>query len=601
MKRKLSSAEIATLEAQGNRAEDWTLIEISPNTDLSRIANCRFYGTVSIGDIGSNIQTSEGFPIEEGIFDSAICNSSIGDHPYIHKVGMMAHYHVGDHCLLYCIDEMIGDKADDPKFVWIEVINENGHRAILPFAGMTVSDAYLWARYRGHRLLMDRLENITKEYRHHQGALNSIGAHAVLKSIRSIQRVAILSSEQAPTRVEQCVTLFDGVVGFGCHLSSGVMAERFVLGEHVHLEMGARINDSVVGDNSTIARCEVGCSMIFPAHEQHHNNSFLIASVVMGQSNAAAGATIGSNHNSRTADGEIEAHRGFWPGLCTSLKHNSRFASYCLLAKGQYPAELNIPFPFALVNNNAATDQLEVMPAYWWMYNMYALDRNARKFAARDKRTYRHQHVEFSLWAPDVIEEIMEASRLLKLPKDQLDATLNALEHGKRKAVLIKSKEAVAAYREMIEYYAIHTLMTQYRGELPPQLAFDLPRHTSWTNLGGQIVQTPDIDELIREIEHGTLDSWYLIHNHIDYLWDRYPADKATHAYSLLCDLYKCAIIEQHQWKRITKRYHELEALIEERKTSSRHKDNTNPFRRATCESDEEYWAVYPDASPSNK
>jgi len=31
----------------------------------------------------------------------------------------------------------------------------------------------------------------------------------------------------------------------------------------------------------------------------------------MGQSNMAAGATIGSNHNSRSADGELVAARGF--------------------------------------------------------------------------------------------------------------------------------------------------------------------------------------------------------------------------------------------------------------------------------------------------
>ena len=62
----------------------------------------------------------------------------------------------------------------------------------------------------------------------------------------------------------------------------------------------------------------------------------------------AAGATIGSNHNSRGADGEIIAGRGFWPGLCVSLKHNSKFASFTIIAKGDYPAELNIPIPFSL-------------------------------------------------------------------------------------------------------------------------------------------------------------------------------------------------------------------------------------------------------------
>ncbi|WP_457832412.1 hypothetical protein, partial [Staphylococcus aureus] len=79
-----------------------------------------------------------------------------------------------------------------------------------------------------------------------------------------------------------------------------------------------------------------------PAHEQHHNNSFLCAALVMGQSNIAAGATIGSNHNSRSADGEIIMGRGFWPGLCVSLKHNSRFPSFTMINKGDYPAELDV-------------------------------------------------------------------------------------------------------------------------------------------------------------------------------------------------------------------------------------------------------------------
>jgi hypothetical protein len=104
----------------------------------------------------------------------------------------------------------------------------------------------------------------------------------------------------------------------------------------------------------------------------------------MGQSNIAAGATIGSNHNSRANDSEIIAGRGFWPGLCISLKHSSRFASFTLIAKADYPAELDIPLPFSLVSNNISKDQIEVMPAFWWMYNMYALARNSKKFLLRD-------------------------------------------------------------------------------------------------------------------------------------------------------------------------------------------------------------------------
>ena len=156
-------------------------------------------------------------------------------------------------------------------------------------------------------------------------------------------------------------------------------------------------------------------NLIFPAHEQHHNNSFLVAAVVMGQSNLAAGATMGSNHNSRSNDNEIQAGRGFWPGLCSSVKHSCRFASFTLLSKADYPAEMDISLPFSLLNNNTHQDRLEVMPAFWWLYNMYALARNSSKYQQRDKRIHKNQHIEFEAFAPDTVEEILHGRHLLEV------------------------------------------------------------------------------------------------------------------------------------------------------------------------------------------
>ncbi len=134
----------------------------------------------------------------------------------------------------------------------------------------------------------------------------------------------------------------------------------------------------------------------------------------MGQSNMAAGATIGSNHNSRGADGEIIAGRGFWPGLCVSLKHNSMFASFTLIAKGNYMSELHIPIPFSLVVNDEHEDVLKIMPGYWFLHNMYALARNAWKYVDRDRRTDKTQHIEYDYLAPDSVEEIFHALELFE-------------------------------------------------------------------------------------------------------------------------------------------------------------------------------------------
>src|SRR5262249_23035610 len=117
---------------------------------------------------------------------------------------------------------------------------------------------------------------------------------------------------------------------------------------------------------------------------------------------------------SRAADGELIAGRGFWPGLCVSLKHNSKFATFTLIAKGDYPHELNIPIPFSLISNDTSSDKLVIMPAYWFMHNMYALARNAGKYIDRDKRTDKTQTIEYDYLAPDSVNELFDALDLLK-------------------------------------------------------------------------------------------------------------------------------------------------------------------------------------------
>src|SRR5204862_7040959 len=113
------------------------------------------------------------------------------------------------------------------------------------------------------------------------------------------------------------------------------------------------------------------------------------------------------------ADGELIAGCGFWPGLCVSLKHNSKFATFSLVAKGDYSYELNIPIPFSLVSNDVTNDRLVVIPAFWFMYNMYALARNHIKYGDRDKRTAKIQLIEYDFLAPDSVNEIFNSLELL--------------------------------------------------------------------------------------------------------------------------------------------------------------------------------------------
>jgi hypothetical protein len=583
--RPLTPAEIEQLERQGNCAEDWSALRVAEPFCPECIRNSTFMGAVSLGSIERRRRTDGALALPEGIYGSTLADVVLGNHPTVHNVRMMSRYTVGDDVLLFNIDEMTA-APEEPA--WLEPMNENGGRRIMPFAGMTIGDAYLWARYRGRKTLMQRLEQYTRTLLDSpEGRYGRLGDSCVVKNTKSLHNIIVRSSADDPSRIDSCIALRDGVVGYGCTLEYGVIAARFLLGEHVHLEFGLRLNDTVVGDNSTLARCEVGNSIIFPAHEQHHNNSFLIAGLIMGQSNIAAGGTIGSNHNSRTADNELAAGRGFWPGLCCSFKHSSRFASYCLLAKADYPSELDITLPFALVNNNPAKDRLEVMPAYWWMYNMYAMNRNSKKFAKRDKRKVKAQNIEFDNLAPDTAEEMLHGMELLRQwMAASTDGTVYAdgMEKGKRRTVVLKAKEGLQAYEEMLVYYAMKYLTAATGNALPSPALAKGARTKEWVNLGGQLVAKADMEQLIADVENGTLGSWDDINRRLDALWQAYPAQRDAHAYHVLCALEGTDSLDDARWQRLLDRYNAIQQYVDEQIRLSRHKDEVNPYRNMT------YW-----------
>lgn len=590
--RNLTSEEVSLLERQGNRAGDWTRVRVADGFCPECVVGSSFDGDVALGVIVPGRHTDGDLALREGVYNSVLADCMVGDHPAIHNVRMLSNYHVGDNVLLFNIDEMTCT-GDPHNVAWLEPMNENGGRRLLPASGMTVGDAYMWARYRGHRVFVKKLEQFTYDLMStDEGRYGRIGDCCTIKNTQSLHNITVRSSSNDPSRIDSCIALSDGVVGFGCTLEYGVIAARFLLGEHVHLEFGLRLNDTVVGDNSTLARCEVGNSLIFPAHEQHHNNSFLIAALVMGQSNVAAGGTIGSNHNSRTADGELAAGRGFWPGLCCSFKHSSRFASYCLLAKADYPAELDIKLPFALVNNNIGKDQLEVMPAYWWMYNMYALDRNSRKFAKRDKRCYKAQHIEFDSLAPDTAEEILAGMELLRgWIADAKDGTVYAygMENSKRPTMVLKAAEGLKAYEDMLVYYAMNRLTAAYGEALPPMQP---KAEREWVNIGGQLVGNTDMEQIIADVESGVIGSWQQLHERMDTLWQAYPTLVCAHAYNMLCTLSGMPTLDEAAWQRFRTRHSEIQDYVERQKTASRKKDDENPYRRMTFWDDAERDAV---------
>ncbi|MDX9746961.1 MAG: DUF4954 family protein [Paludibacter sp.] len=653
--RNLRSGEIEMLVKNENTCEDWDDLLVTDEFDPNMIKNTSFYGLVRIGRLRNVIVQHHDLRLPAGITNSLIISCDIGDDVAIHNVHYLAHYIIGDRCVLFNIQEMhttdhakFGNgtiKEGEPESVrqWMDLMNEAGGRQVLPFDGMISADAYLWAKYVDDKPLQLALKKITQEsLDSRRGYYGTVGNHSVIKNslilkdakigsscyikgANKLKNITINSSKEEPTQIGEGVELVNGIIGFGCHIFYGCKAVKFVLGNNSNLKYGARLINSYLGDNSTISCCEVLNNLIFPAHEQHHNNSFLIAALIMGQSNIAAAATLGSNHNSRANDNEIQAGRGFWPGLCTSIKHSSRFASFVLMAKADYTFELDVPFPFSLVINNISADRLEIMPAYWWMYNMYALARNSWKFTSRDKRIHKIQNIEFDAYAPDSMEEIIKVlpdfekwtavayykslnqsvetfseEELINKGKellmgdsglvDSLEILAEEVENSNRKVVILKPYKAYHSYRDMVHYYSVRNLMDYLKDHSFSSMndALNHPRVSDWVNLGGQLVKSQDVDKLRSDIGTGKLENWAEIHNRYNELWASYKLDKQKHAYACLCLLYNQSEITEKTMKHALDKVSELQNYVNEQVYITRKKDYDNEFRKITFRNEEE-------------
>ena len=588
-KRHLRKDEIEILEKNLNHNDDptWENFYVQDgegNFDPSLIHLSFFSGFIILGKLRKVNLNYNDLTLTCGIRRSRLSDVVTGDDNVIRNVYYLDNYRFGNRVILFNINELcctkhskFGNgilKEGEPESnrIWIGVANENDGRSVLPFESMIPADAYIWSHYRDDSELLNRFVELTEKG--NDGKLNTygfidddcviknssiikdakIGKCAYIKGAFKLKNVSILSSPEEPSQIGEGVEMVNGIFGYGSRAFYQAIAVRFVIGRNCQVKYGARVLNSVLGDNSTISCCEVLNNLVFPFHEQHHNSSFLIATTIMGQSNIASGATIGSNHN-------------------------SRFASFVLVSKGSYQNELDIPYPFALVSPGLNGNQaVRIVPAFWFMYDMFAITRNNNKFKKRDKRAIKVQNIETDPFAPDTMQEIMSAlDRIISLTSKYLINTKNDAMEGasdqaniyqkakdylhqnpeadfvledpvcqkKFGATIHKPVQAYKTYRKIVKYFATRTLMEYCKVAGAEYLTLELikkirelPLFTEWECVGGQIIPSQKIQDLFAKIKDGSIDDWEAVHAYYNDCQKEYDKYKVRYALYLLEKLY---------------------------------------------------------------
>ena len=645
--RSLTRVEIEQLEMQKNRCHDWSRILVTDKFQPMQIKLCSFSGTVRIGDMDPIALEFHDVTLPVGLYNSNISSCDIGKNCSVNSVSYLSRMILGENVILKDINEIVtSDHAkfgngivkdgEDPKGrIELEIANEAGGREVLPFSDMLTSDAFLWYKYRDNKELMKKLESFVNDmYSSKRGFYGfigdrtiiknsriikdvTIGSDAYIKGVNKLKNLTIKSSADHSTQIGEGCTLVNGIINEGCKVFYGAMAVRFQLMAHSSLKYGARLINSILGENSTISCCEVLNSFIFPGHEQHHNSSFLIASVLQGQTNIASGATIGSNHNSRKNDGELVAGRGFWPGLNCSLKHDSKFASFNIIVKGSYLHEINNPLPFSLISLSRE-EKVEIYPGYWFSHNMYALKRNSWKYGARDKRRENFPLYDFDFLAPDTVLEMLKGLDYLEqwaeysFRKVELESIkgeellLNYEDYGsfsiygtnienKNSEVLIHKPDiAYLEYKKMLNYYSVSkiTSFIEGGGELSSIIKKSENGVRDWVNCGGQFIPKWRVDSVIDKINNREIRSWDELHEEYKNAAKEYERDSALLGISVLQKINSVSKINRDLWHRAINRAVDTRIEIKERVFSSREKDYLSHFRSITFDNKDEKDAV---------
>lgn len=631
--RSLTNEEVTQLQEKGNLCPDWSFIKIRGDFDLRFIRNCRIEGPLELIDVSYEKRSFRGRNFYSGLEWVRLEDCRLEGNAAVYNCDYLKGYQLSKGVIIASVKEMIyqGPSSFGQGFINtagkavhpLETGNESGSRWVLPLVDMLPPDIRLWTGLRGNREMLKAFQGWSSKA---AGAVQQlpyapVASDSVIKNcitVRNIQirgkalisgalrleELSISGSAESPVIIEEGSDLRCGILREGSRVSHSI-AEHFYLGAHSTLSKGARFIHSALSENSTLSCCEVMSVFSGAFHEQHHNNSFLIATILEGQSNVAAGATIGSNHNSRSADGEIRAGRGFWPALNTSLKHNSRFASFTLITRGQYSYELNIGLPFSLVSQTET--ELQIMPAYWQQYNLYGLMRNSWKFKHRDKRKTANYLIETHWLAPDTLTEILTGLRFLEkrlngtqyknrgedIPEILLDNEF--MENSNRPVRIIKPIKGMRVYKSLISYnlalslldYLDHLNLSDDLDQIKTLLNSCSSEAEAWVNLSGTPLSKSELKNWQLQIEKGELQSWEDMHRlYLDWM-DRYPEERLKHAL--------CTVFHQEgsvQLDNILQTTLEWEAKQWEGIQKSRRKDITHPFRHITYDSSEEQEAL---------
>jgi len=547
--RALTQDEIKTLESQGCSAQDWNLVRVAREFDLTRVKNAHFSGTVTIGSLENRVSLFGGIEKNTGIYNATIHNCRIGNNVYISNVeDYIANYDIEDDVIINHIALLAVDgESSFGNGTKVSVVNEGGGREIPIYDHLSSHVAYIIAMYRHKKTVIEKLEGMIAQYVSSVtsstgligrgakitdcGTLKNIkvGTAAILDGASRLENGTINSCPQDPTFVGTNVIASDFIFASGAKVSdSSILAHCFV-GQATELAKHYSAEHSVYFANCGGYHGEACAVFAGPYTVTHHKSTLLIAGL-FSFLNAGSGSNQ-SNHMYKLGpvhQGIVE--RGSKTTSDSYMLWPAKVGAFSMVMGRHYANSDTSDLPFSYLIEHE--DESVLIPGV----NLRSVGtvRDARKWPNRDKRKDpdKLDLISFNLLTPYTVQKMINGLEILCRLKETSGQTSQHVYYNGVKIKRSSLENGINFYKIGINRYLGNILVRRLRendfagiDDLRSILAVKTQIGKGrWIDLAGLVAPQETIDNLLAQIENGTISLLDDVNAKLKEIYDSFEA-----------------------------------------------------------------------------
>jgi hypothetical protein len=555
--RSLSAEEIARLTDQGCSCSDWSKVQVAEGFNTERVRTTQFCGGVKLGVFEKQVSFFGGVTKPAGISNAVIHNCTIGNNVYISQVrNYIANYNVEDDVVIENIELLaVEGESSFGNGTEVAVVNEAGGREIPIYDDLSAHTAYIVAFYRHRPKAIEKLQKMIADYT--ASVTSSMGLIAkgaklincrIIKNVRvgpacvieganRLENGSINSCPQDPVYIGAGVFAEDFIVCSGSEITDGTIIGKCFVGQGTVLSKQYSAENSVFFANCGGFHGEA-CAIFAGPYTVTHHKSTLLISGLFSFLNAGSG-TNQSNHMYKLGpvhQGVIE--RGSKTASDSYILWPAKVGAFTVVMGRHYRNSDTSDLPFSYLIEHE--DESILVPGV----NLRSVGtvRDARKWPARDRRKNPHKldFINFKLLSPYTVQKMLNGRQLLRNLKTTSGETSEYFTYHSVKIKNESLDKGIQFYQMGIDKFLgnclIHRLenkhfknLAELRAALQPETD---PSASSgqalgpgkWVDLAGLFAPEQAVEELLCEIENGTINTLEQLAEAFCSMHDNYPA-----------------------------------------------------------------------------